>query len=289
VQFKLDGANLGSEDTSSPYSISWDTTKSPNAQHTLTAVARDAAGNSTSTQRSVTVSNSTSVDPGPTTPGPIAGQGYSNVFDDEFNSLDTNTWRLGNWYTPESPANYSVSNGILSIFNHPSERTQRDLMTRSKAWQYGYFEMRAKYTRNVDAWASIWMLSDNWIRTGNCTTLKISEFDILEAFHNLESPTTFRSHSGTIHRNTSGYCGMADSARSGWTNDVGFELGDNWHVYSGLWTPTDCSVYVDGQLLKTWPVWDTTNQPMRLFLGMWSHNYAAEDRLDVDWVRVWQK
>jgi len=26
VQFKLDGANLGAEDTSSPYSVSWDTT-----------------------------------------------------------------------------------------------------------------------------------------------------------------------------------------------------------------------------------------------------------------------
>ena len=47
VQFKLDGANIGSEDLSSPYSISWSTTGSPNGSHTLTAVARDAAGNST--------------------------------------------------------------------------------------------------------------------------------------------------------------------------------------------------------------------------------------------------
>jgi Big-like domain-containing protein len=58
VQFKLDGSNLGSEDTSSPYSVSWDTTNASNASHTLTAVARDAAGNSSSTQRTVTVSNS---------------------------------------------------------------------------------------------------------------------------------------------------------------------------------------------------------------------------------------
>jgi hypothetical protein len=57
VQFKLDGTSLGSEDTSSPYSVSWDTTNASNAQHTLTAVARDAAGNSTSTSRTVSVSN----------------------------------------------------------------------------------------------------------------------------------------------------------------------------------------------------------------------------------------
>lgn len=58
VQFKLDGANLGSEDTSSPYSITWDTTAVSNGSHTLTAVARDAAGNTkTATNITVTVSN----------------------------------------------------------------------------------------------------------------------------------------------------------------------------------------------------------------------------------------
>src|SRR2546427_5863035 len=47
VQFKLDGANLGAEDTASPYSVSWNTTTATNGSHTLTAVARDAAGNTT--------------------------------------------------------------------------------------------------------------------------------------------------------------------------------------------------------------------------------------------------
>jgi glucose/arabinose dehydrogenase/PKD repeat protein len=55
VQFKLDGANLGSEDTSAPYSVAWDTTSAASGSHTLTAVARDAAGNSGSSQ-SVVVS-----------------------------------------------------------------------------------------------------------------------------------------------------------------------------------------------------------------------------------------
>src|SRR5438094_455215 len=45
VQFKLDGLNLGAEDTTNEYSVSWDTTKTTDGQHTLTAVARDAAGN----------------------------------------------------------------------------------------------------------------------------------------------------------------------------------------------------------------------------------------------------
>ena len=41
VQFKLDGANLGAEDTSAPYSVSWNTAGVSNGTHTLSAVARD--------------------------------------------------------------------------------------------------------------------------------------------------------------------------------------------------------------------------------------------------------
>ena len=60
VQFKLDGANLGAEDTAAPYAVSWNTTTATNGTHTLTAVARDAAGNTkTSTSVTVTVSNTT--------------------------------------------------------------------------------------------------------------------------------------------------------------------------------------------------------------------------------------
>src|SRR5438046_6772666 len=47
VQFLLDGANLGAEDTTAPYSVSWNTTAASNGSHTLTAAARDAAGNRT--------------------------------------------------------------------------------------------------------------------------------------------------------------------------------------------------------------------------------------------------
>ena len=57
VQFKLDGASLGSENTTAPYRLAWDTTGVPNGAHTLTAAARDAAGNTASAAVTVTVSN----------------------------------------------------------------------------------------------------------------------------------------------------------------------------------------------------------------------------------------
>lgn len=47
VQFLLDGANLGAEDTVAPYTVSWDTTLVPGGTHVLRARARDLAGNTT--------------------------------------------------------------------------------------------------------------------------------------------------------------------------------------------------------------------------------------------------
>src|SRR5207248_7508271 len=47
VQFKLDGANLGAEATGAPYSATLSTPSLANGTHVLTAVARDAAGNRT--------------------------------------------------------------------------------------------------------------------------------------------------------------------------------------------------------------------------------------------------
>lgn len=61
VQFKLDGVSLGAEDTAAPYAVSWNTASSTNGSHTLTAVARDTAGNqATAPAVTVTVANATS-------------------------------------------------------------------------------------------------------------------------------------------------------------------------------------------------------------------------------------
>ncbi len=58
VQFQLDGSNLGAEDTSGPYVVPWDTRTASSGSHTLTAIARDAAGNQrTSAPVTITVSN----------------------------------------------------------------------------------------------------------------------------------------------------------------------------------------------------------------------------------------
>lgn len=58
VQFKANGVDLGAEITAAPYEINWNTVPMPEGSYTLTAVARDAAGNTTAaTPVTVSVAN----------------------------------------------------------------------------------------------------------------------------------------------------------------------------------------------------------------------------------------
>jgi hypothetical protein len=74
VQFQIDGSALGSERTSLPYSITWNTLTTSNGSHTVTAVARDAAGNTSQSSATVTVSNS-STNPA----GLVAAYGFNET------------------------------------------------------------------------------------------------------------------------------------------------------------------------------------------------------------------
>src|SRR5207245_7857326 len=101
VQFKLDDAALGTEVPGPPHSILWTTTAAVNGPHTLTAVARDAAGNSTvSAGVSVTVSN------GDVTPPVISSVSSSSVS----TSGATITW------TTDEPADSQVEYGTTSAY-----------------------------------------------------------------------------------------------------------------------------------------------------------------------------
>src|SRR5258705_583322 len=70
VQFLLDnGVNGSAEATTAPYSISWNTATASDGSHNITAIARDAAGNSnTSAEVTVTVANNTPPPPPPPPP-----------------------------------------------------------------------------------------------------------------------------------------------------------------------------------------------------------------------------
>jgi hypothetical protein len=58
VRFAVDGTPVASEDTSAPFAVSWDSNGVANGAHTITAIARDTSGNTTTSAGvNVTVSN----------------------------------------------------------------------------------------------------------------------------------------------------------------------------------------------------------------------------------------
>ena len=60
VRFTVDGAPLGAEDAVAPYELLWDTASVANGPHTVTAVARDAAGHEAAASAEVAIMNAAS-------------------------------------------------------------------------------------------------------------------------------------------------------------------------------------------------------------------------------------
>jgi hypothetical protein len=103
VQFLLDGAPLGAPVTSAPHTIVWDTTTAGNGAHTLSARARDGAGNvGTAGAVTVTVANVTA----DTTPPAISAIAATNV--------QSGGATIG-WATDE-PATSQVEYGTTSAY-----------------------------------------------------------------------------------------------------------------------------------------------------------------------------
>ena len=109
VQFKLDGVNIGAEEHQLPYAIVWDSTTVSDGAHVLTALARDAAGNTTtSASVNVTVDNTAAVDD-------YAIQGFAKV-------ANVTGGAGGAVYTVTSGAN-SGTNSLYDYINRAGART----------------------------------------------------------------------------------------------------------------------------------------------------------------------
>ncbi|RIK35198.1 MAG: hypothetical protein DCC55_31060, partial [Chloroflexi bacterium] len=128
VQFRLNGANLGAEDTVAPYAVSWDSTTVANGTYQLTAVARDAAGNTTtSSPVDVTVDNVpdttpptvTSVTPPAGSVNVAAGANITVIFDEPMDAATINATTIqlrdaANTVVPAS-VSYNAANRTATL------------------------------------------------------------------------------------------------------------------------------------------------------------------------------
>src|SRR5262249_38987583 len=119
VQFYVDGNPVGAEDTTSPYSINWESSTVGNGSHTITAQARDTAGN-TAMSAPVTVTTTN-----PTTPllAFSFNQGSGTTVTSTGSSALTGTisgatWVSGGRYG--SALSFNGTNAVVSVPDAPS-------------------------------------------------------------------------------------------------------------------------------------------------------------------------
>lgn len=117
VQFKLDGANLGAAITTAPYQLSWNTTTATNGTHSLTAIAINTAGKTT-TSAAVTTAVSNAVAPGGNI---IPNPGMETV--NPTNTKAPQDWTSSVWGTNTTTFTYLTT-------GHTGGRSVRVQMTR---------------------------------------------------------------------------------------------------------------------------------------------------------------
>ncbi len=106
VQFELDGQPLGSPVTAAPYNYAWNTTGATNGTHSLTAIATNVSGTSTTSAAvSVAVSNGTTVTP-------PSSHLIANPLVETPNSTNSSmpaSWLQGGWGTNTTTFSYPTT------------------------------------------------------------------------------------------------------------------------------------------------------------------------------------
>ena len=199
--------------------------------------------------------------------------GYRLTFDDEFNTRSISSTGAGTtyadtraeWRTADGTADtgfgrssfvdpasgydpFSVRNGILSITAVP-DRTpsgvpgswESGLITTQGNFSqtYGYFEIRADFSNDPNAWDAFWLLP-NQQSAQSSSTNGHQELDVVEHYGNGD-----RSVYSTIHTTD-----PQNGIRWQDNRQVVTELNDpsGYHTYGMNWQPDKISFYVDGQL-----------------------------------------
>jgi len=238
-----------------------------------------------------------------------------------FDTLDHSVWDDHIWYdTPPEPSwsgFQSAEGGVLHLRTSrnfqwgpgPTDNWPINTITTQssgRTFTRGYFEARMKWTAGAGAWPGFWLLSyrhatnpawpsvnpycaSNGLPSALCWS---AELDVFEGQGT--EPHVFY---GTLHRNSSGDYGVGDSQNDNNYQPDAPDLSAAFHTYGMLWSASQISWYLDGRLLMSAPVYDSTNQPMFLLLQMWVGGWTVDpgpstpDILEtqVDYVSAWQK
>ena len=239
-------------------------------------------------------------------------EGYTLVWNDEFNLPDGSAPDLSKWYYDEWAPGFvnnelqryvagalgndktaEINGGVLQITARKSgSQVISARLNTKEMWQYGYFEARLKLPKGKGTWPAYWMMpadGGNWPHCG--------EIDIMEEVGTNPNYTSSSIHC-TAYNHTIGTQKTAERLTPG--------AEDEFHIYALEWTPDFIRTYIDGKLLfsfendkkgdqNTWPF----DKPFHPIINLaWGGDWGGMNGVDesalpatyeIDYLRVFQK
>jgi len=199
-------------------------------------------------------------------------KGYHLIFEDQFDSLNREVWRVGQpWgrFNPGALHQYygdsqvQVKNGLLylsneykpKVFKHADSQISIPyavgLINSDKSFtpKYGYFELRCKMPSGPAIWCAFWLTGKyHWP----------PEIDIFENYGGASGSTVNRQ-TQSIHWGVSGAESRAFITRSA---KIYPKKDTTFHIYGCQWTPKAIRFYTDGKLIR----YQRVNKKMQAWL-----------------------
>ena len=247
------------------------------------------SGNS---RKSIAVSQDASLDSN-------APEGYKLVWHDEFNSgseLNASDWthevQNSGWVNHElqNYVNHKTPEGAL-VTEDGKVYSGRVYAKVREGWTYGYIEASIKLPKGKGTWPAFWMMPVNfrsWPADG--------EIDIMEEVGYHPNYVSSSLHANA-HVHTQGTQVTHEMLCEG--------AEDDFHTYAILWTASNITTYVDGQVQLSydnrglgrddWPYDDPFYVILNLaWGGDWGGSQGVDESalpttMEVDYVRVFQK
>jgi beta-glucanase (GH16 family) len=231
------------------------------------------------------------------------------VFTDEFDSLNTNIWQIGQpWgrYHGQQPHQYYgdsevfVKNGVLFLQNRYAPRnfasgdssinipygTGLINTANTRTFQYGFFAIRSKNPSGPATWPAFWLTGkNNWP----------PEIDIFEMYGKKTGKSIHRQtmalHFGKIETHTKTHLMKAVNLIP--------DTDSAFHIYACLWTTDKVVFYTDGVPVRQirmnkWmrqfyqePMYMVVNNAVDHRYLAYLNNSRLPVSMEVDWIRVY--
>jgi beta-glucanase (GH16 family) len=237
--------------------------------------------------------------------------GYALVWEDEFQgtALD-GVWlaaaepRHDAFSTPDA---VDVSGGLLTVttWTDADGTHWTGFLTTEGGFEarYGYFEARIRFSSAPGNWCAFWLAAATiGDPLGDPGTAGV-EIDVVEHRATDQGGWDALRDMVALNLNWDGYDENKKNVQRVMALPDGAPVQGTWHTYGVLWTATGYTFYVDGmRLWVTAAAISRRPQDVRLTCevadGSWAGfvppggygpRSASRARMEVDWVRVWQR